>query len=123
MGLDKFISFSAFDRLRAFRATSTYYPLFSAFIDAMCRLFYTLRWGKLFYWLNRLGPFGEGNMKVGVTLSKIVSTSVALILCSAVLGFALTALCWGAALPAHAASPSISSNPLQVSAGNQMTVN
>src|SRR5713101_4306616 len=48
--------------------------------------------------------FGEGNMKAGVTLSKIFSTSIALILCSAVFAFALTALCWGAALPAHAAA-------------------
>jgi hypothetical protein len=42
-------------------------------------------------------------MKTGVNLAKIVSTSIALILCSAVLAFALTALCWGAALPAFAA--------------------
>src|SRR6266852_4128880 len=66
--------------------------------------------------------FGEGNMKAGVTLSKIVSTSIALILCSAVLVFALTALGWGAALPASggiftvttsssSSSPSISSSP------------
>ncbi len=43
-------------------------------------------------------------MKTGVNLSKIVSTSIALIVCFAVLAFALTALSWGAALPAHAAA-------------------
>src|SRR6266849_3093409 len=74
--------------------------------------------------------FGEGNMKAGVTLSKIVSTSIALILCSAVLVFALTALGWGAALPAYAravctstASISITSpNPAQGPVGTSVTV-
>ncbi len=42
-------------------------------------------------------------MKTGVNLSKIVSTSIALIVCFAILAFALTALGWGAALPALAA--------------------
>ncbi len=51
-------------------------------------------------------------MKTGEKLSKIVSTSIALIVCSAVLAFALTALCWGAALPAHATSATCSPGTL-----------
>src|SRR5713226_4486819 len=67
--------------------------------------------------------FGEGNMKAGVTLSKIFSTSIALLMCSAVLVFALMALCWGAALPAHAKAqaPSFGINPSHGATGTTIT--
>jgi hypothetical protein len=68
-------------------------------------------------------------MKTGVNLAKIVSTSIALILCSAVLAFALTALGWGAASPAHAnpatctpAAPSVIISTSQGAAGSSVTV-
>ena len=41
-------------------------------------------------------------MKTNENLSKIVSRGTAFVLCFAILAFALTALCWGAALPAQA---------------------
>src|SRR5713101_9598882 len=85
--------------------------------------------GETIYLAKSARSFGEGNMKAGVTLSKIVSTSIALLMCSAVLVFALTALCWGAALPAHAlasacnpATPSYIISPQTGPVGQSFTV-
>jgi hypothetical protein len=63
-------------------------------------------------------------MKTKTNLPKIVSTSIALILCSAVLLFALTLLSWGGGLPAHAhpATGSALSNPQQGPLGQQIAV-
>jgi len=62
-------------------------------------------------------------MKTNVNLSKIVSSSIALILCFAVLVFALTGLHWAVALPAHAcATPSIASSPTSGPVGTAVTV-